>query len=566
TVINEITLAERGHVIVLDSLIGASKAIVANVYAPCRDQGNNQLNFFKSLDEVIQNLINAYGDCTLVIMGDLNFDLTIDNSKIKKYKKVKELLLDMCEKYRLTFQCEDVTYQNRGTNAFSKIDYVMMKLDDQVKQVQSIDWTFTKSDHGAIKVNLFLPQRKRMVKAPRISPEWLTNGELVKDVKEVLKEELLKIPTEWNSHLKYEYAKVLLRGLLQDRIKMLRKGWNEEIVSVGQLIKSLVNKGKMLDELERQQLDSAMATREAIMETKALWLANKTKLTYYNEGEKGTKSFLGSLKKQSNKNDMDKLRVNGNIITGNKVEEEVVSFYNALYNQNTKTKSDNSKFLSKVIKCTNMEDAALSAKVTKQELWSTLATCKDSAPGPDGFPYSIYKTFWNEIGQLLTDSLNYSLAEGAFPTSQKQSYLKLLPKEGKDKLELKNWRPITLSNCDFKILTKTLSNRLLGIVSDKLSSCQTAYIKGRQIQDNIRLARIACKKTDGYMVMLDAQKAFDSLSHKYITEVLKAHGLYKFVKIFETLYKDQSVNILLNDDVCGSYKIGNGVKQGDSLS
>ena len=38
--------------------------------------------------------------------------------------------------------------------------------------------------------------------------------------------------------------------------------------------------------------------------------------------------------------------------------------------------------------------------------------------------------------------------------------ISLLPKIGKDTSELKNWRPITLSNCDFKLITKTLANRL----------------------------------------------------------------------------------------------------------
>ncbi|MBM3938623.1 MAG: hypothetical protein FJ333_08245, partial [Sphingomonadales bacterium] len=170
------------------------------------------------------------------------------------------------------------------------------------------------------------------------------------------------------------------------------------------------------------------------------------------------------------------------------------------------------------------------------------------------------------LGDILTKSLNNSIKEGSFPPTQRQSYLRLLPKEGKDVTNLKNWRPITLSNCDYKLLTKILSNRLLKVITDKLSSTQTAYIKGRQITDNIRLARSASKLCKGYLVMLDAQKAFDSLNHDYIRAVLKAHGLGKFVDTFNTLYRDQKVDVLLGGDVCGSYNIMNGVKQGDSLS
>lgn len=68
------------------------------------------------------------------------------------------------------------------------------------------------------------------------------------------------------------------------------------------------------------------------------------------------------------------------------------------------------------------------------------------------------------------------------------------------------------------------------------------------------------------IVSLDAEKAFDSISHSYIRHVLTHIGLNKFCKIFDILYKDQNVDIMLNKQIAGSYTIKNGVKQGDALS
>ena len=68
------------------------------------------------------------------------------------------------------------------------------------------------------------------------------------------------------------------------------------------------------------------------------------------------------------------------------------------------------------------------------------------------------------------------------------------------------------------------------------------------------------------IVSLDAEKAFDSISHLYIRHVLTHIGLNKFCKIFDILYKDQNVDIMLNKQIAGSYTIKNGVKQGDALS
>ena len=72
--------------------------------------------------------------------------------------------------------------------------------------------------------------------------------------------------------------------------------------------------------------------------------------------------------------------------------------------------------------------------------------------------------------------------------------------------------------------------------------------------------------TESMLVSLDAEKAFDSLEHWYIKEVLNRIGLNKFVDVFELLYRDQKVDIVLNGEQSGKYKIKNGVKQGDALS
>jgi hypothetical protein len=96
---------------------------------------------------------------------------------------------------------------------------------------------------------------------------------------------------------------------------------------------------------------------------------------------------------------------------------------------------------------------------------------------------------------------------------------------------------------------------------------QTAYLPGKQIQDNLRLINIISKHAiDPVIVALDAKKAFDSVNHGYIRECLTAYGLDEFIPIFNLLYNEQSVDIAINGDTVKGYTIRNGVKQGDSLS
>jgi len=68
------------------------------------------------------------------------------------------------------------------------------------------------------------------------------------------------------------------------------------------------------------------------------------------------------------------------------------------------------------------------------------------------------------------------------------------------------------------------------------------------------------------IIALDAQKAFDSVSHNYITQVLQRIGLTQMVPIFKLLYKDLDNDIIINGRIGKGYQLRNGVKQGDALS
>ena len=105
-----------------------------------------------------------------------------------------------------------------------------------------------------------------------------------------------------------------------------------------------------------------------------------------------------------------------------------------------------------------------------------------------------------------------------------------------------------------------------------ISGNQTAYLKGRSISDNLRLVALANKlakkdpKINGLLIALDAKKAFDSVHHKFLRDVLERIGLHSFVQTLDLLYEGSQVDIMINDKLCKGYQIKNGVKQGDALS
>ena len=173
----------------------------------------------------------------------------------------------------------------------------------------------------------------------------------------------------------------------------------------------------------------------------------------------------------------------------------------------------------------NDQILALENKLDNKELLSTLKSTKDSAPGPDGIAYSFIKFLWPIYGKILIESWNYSLITGKLPPAHNTSTLTLLPKEGKNLEELKNWRPITLSNCDLKLITKTLSKRMTKTLDDVIKNHQSAYMENRTISDNLRIINLSLREAEltgqpVYIVALDAKKAFDSVRHSFIHKIL----------------------------------------------
>ena len=185
-----------------------------------------------------------------------------------------------------------------------------------------------------------------------------------------------------------------------------------------------------------------------MVERKGKRLAEKLGTKWYNEGEKSTRYFLRLLNRAT-PDDFTELETDsGNVIKGEALlEQEIVGYYKSLYeNFDDLTVVDNDEdnnFFEHLTAVGDRQRLEVTAPITEAELLSTLGTCNDSAPGPDGIPYSYIKELWHLMGPLMIEAWNFSLNSGNLAPSHKISFLKLIPKAGKDPKKLTNWRPIT---------------------------------------------------------------------------------------------------------------------------
>ena len=85
----------------------------------------------------------------------------------------------------------------------------------------------------------------------------------------------------------------------------------------------------------------------------------------------------------------------------------------------------------------------------------------NKTPGTDGFPCEFYKFFFKDLGELLVKSFNFSFDSGKMSLDQRRAIINLIPKKkNQDPMFLKNWRPISILNSDYKLLAKCLATRL----------------------------------------------------------------------------------------------------------
>ena len=77
--------------------------------------------------------------------------------------------------------------------------------------------------------------------------------------------------------------------------------------------------------------------------------------------------------------------------------------------------------------------------------------------GTDGLPCEFYKVFWKDVAEILINSFNYSNEIGKLSISQRRG---IIPKKDANLNSIKNWRPLTLLNCDYKIATKAIASRI----------------------------------------------------------------------------------------------------------
>ena len=210
----------------------------------------------------------------------------------------------------------------------------------------------------------------------------------------------------------------------------------------------------------------------------------------------------------------------------------------------------------------------LSSSYHEEEILSAINNLQNNkSPGFDGLTAEFYKCFSQHYKTILLWLLQESLEARVLPPSLRLGVTVIIHKKG-DPKDLKTWRPITLSNSDYKVLSMVLTRRLKHYANSIIGSHQTCNIKGRTIYDNLHFMRDFVRTAkEGGILSLDQAAAFDNVDHDYILQVLKAFGFPQGILDFvKTLYTDSCVMLRTQEVLTSKLPICKGVKQGDPVA
>lgn len=577
-----------GRIILLKMIIEEERFCIINVYAPNDD--NSQIAYYKSLRNMLikEKVLDTY---QLIMAGDFNLTMDVKMDKKGGLPVTKTRPRNIIENIIEQFDLIDIwrlknpdkkryTWRQQTPPISCRLDYFLISntLQDNAHGVDILP--AIKSDHSPISLHL-----RKNNEVCRGRGYWKFNSSLLED--KHFNTEFLKELNTWkhdtenlDPQQKWEWIKFKTREFCMKESKRITKEKKDKMQTLSDECKNLE---ETLDKEQNQLLyETYLEKKEELnrlIDEKTEGSIMRAKVRWYEEGEKSTKYFLNMEKRNYMKKTMTRLVVGDKIIEKpDLIIKEQKKFYENLYSCKTKEDDDTNiekQFLNSptLPRLNQTESKYCDGELTTSQCFKALKSMTNNkSPGNDGITSEFYKHFWPQVGQMLVDSFNHGYRHGSMSNSQKQAVITLLEKKGKDRSYIKNWRPISLLNIDYKIATKTIANRVKEVLPSIIHQDQTGFVKGRNITESVRtlldtISYMDLKKQSGLMLFLDLEKAFDTLDKNFMFKALKDFNFgNSFLKWVKTFYHEASSCIMSNGVSSGYFLVNRGVRQGDPLS
>jgi exonuclease III len=580
---------DEGRILIIKLNIDGVQYSLVNIYAPTQNNQKDQKKFYEKLSSYLEDI----KDTKIIIGGDFNtvLDPTLDRyrPKTNKPSKIGLMVKGIMQQFNLKdiwrIRNNDVKrYTWKRTSPIlqqSRIDYFLIsETMEYCVNYSNIELSFM-SDHSVISLDISSnPEAKRGPGYWKINNELLNNEFYCAMIEDILKKQDEDLDTNIDDSTKWDVIKMILRRetitFSKRRAKEIREANEALSRELIELEKKLADEKSFSHDLLENYL-TVKSEWEASEKYKMQGAIIRSKTKWYEDGEKNSKYFFSLEKYNYEIKNIKKLKSDNNtsISDPSEILDFIRKFYMNLYKEdsNVEINDDNLDQFPNSAKVSQSDNLILESPITEKEIWEAIQDLPaGKTPGTDGLSSDFYKKFWPLLKKYFLNMVNNVYKNKELTSDQKRGVISLLPKPDKDLTQVKNWRPISILNTDYKILTKILANRIKPILPSLIHSDQTGFVLDRLIGENIRIIHDLfhyCKEKNenGILVLLDFEKAFDSLNWEFLDYVLKSYGFGEYyitwIKIFYTNINSCVIN---NGYMSNTFNLKRGIRQGCPIS
>ena len=573
----------EGRYILVNGTVAGTEVSLLNVYAPNDNNPQFITNVFKLILEKSKGVLLFGGDMNATLSQSLD-RLPASTAPLSSMSRT---LKNNCDETGLVDvwrymhpRVKDYSYYSAPHDSYSRIDLIFTPKSEAFRVTKCDILQITLSDHAPIALSWDLGGCNTS-RRWRFNTSLLNDDEFVKFIQQEFKTYLeFNMTPEISPVTLWECAKAYIRGRIIAFASAKKKKNGETQTNLEIQIKELERQHKenrlpaVLKELKsaRQALNSLTSIK---VERNLRFVKQK----YYESGDRASRLLAYRLKKQQALSTVSKIRTMENSFVSKPAEisSAFADFYKALYkNTDTCNDADEIKSYLQTINLPKLSRTArnkMEAPISKLEIEEVITNLKNNkSPGSDGFSNEFYKKFSDIVTPLLLGAFRHALQTKELPKTWGDAIITVIHKEGKDPTMCGSYRPISLLNCDYKILTTILSRRLNAIIGEIIFPDQCGFILNRYYGNNIRrllnVMSYSQKERKELMILsLDGEKAFDRVSYEFLFQSLEQFGFGpNFISCMKVLYSDPKASVRVNGSCSTSFGLERGCRQGCSLS
>ena len=581
-------IIEQGRISLLEFEYENLKYCLVNVYAPNSDD-------VELLEKMATEVFGRDRDDLLILAGDWNTVLCNSLDKIggsanhsnKKCQSFLNSLMSeggLFDPFRVNNPSDKkFTHFNKKSITGTRLDFFLV--DNNVMNLPKCESTIShgfKSDHSYVHLGLIGNTIERGRGYWKFNNSLLDSENFCSDVKQTIESTLEQDFNSWGGvwdTIKFKIKDVAIKYGKKRKSEFLESKRRLE-TRISELESLLPSTPEVDSNVIHQNLHETRQKLDDLTAHEIRGIITRARLQWVEEGERSSKYFLGLEKCSAKKRSVTNLVTDeGASLTSQlDISRHVVDFYRKLFSSRDPHMTDIQQYLenSKLEKIDTPTSESIDRPIDIDELTKIVESLKtNKSPGWDGLSSEFFIKFWVELGPTLLKVLDEAYETMLLPPSMRIGVISLIPKPKPppELKHIKNWRPITLLNTDYKILTHAIKSRIMQAVPKLISNSQSGFQPGKSTCDNLILMYLVLEYYDshpdeeGLLLEIDYARAFDSVEFEYLFETLKYMGFgERLINLVRLAYRECTSYANVNGHLSDPIPLKRGVHQGSPLS